>query len=125
MHNDLEGHKINGKTIPQNIVVSASLPDLVVIDNSTSPPTVYLFELTICFERQENIERAHNFKYNRYSSLSQDIKDAGYHCKNIPFEVGSRGHLTLENKSKHLIIHKLCQPKTKFSKFWKNISKTS
>ena len=37
---DLEGHKINGKTIPQNIVVSASLPDLVVIDNSTSPPTV-------------------------------------------------------------------------------------
>ena len=125
---DLEGPKINGKTIPQNIVVSASLPDLVVIDNSTSPPTVYLFELTICFERQENIERAHNFKYNRYSSLSQDIKDAGYHCKNIPFEVGSREHLSLENKSnksKLSIIHKLCQPKTKYSKFWQNISKTS
>ena len=93
--------------------VSSSLPDLVVIDNSTALPAVYLFELTICFERHEIIEKANKYTY---SSLTQDIKDAGYGCKNKPFEVGSRKHLTLENKSKHAIIHKLCQPKAKFSK---------
>ena len=53
----------------------------------------------------------------------QDIQDRGYVCKNIPFEVGSRGHLTLENKSILTIIHKLC--KTSFRKFCQNISKTS
>ena len=122
---DLENHNINGSTIPQNIVPTNSRPDLVVIDSSTQPPTVYLFELTIGFERADNIEAANTRKYERYSSLSQDIREAGYHCKNIPFEVGSRGHLTTSNKSKFATLHKLCKPKTKFTNFWSNVSKTS
>ena len=122
---DLEHHNINGSTIPQNIVTTNSRPDLVVIDNSTQPPTVYLFELTICFERADNIEAANTRKYERYSSLSQDIKDAGYQCKNIPFEVGSRGHLTTSKKSKFATLHKICKPRTKFTNFWSNVSKTS
>ena len=66
-----------------------------------------------------------NMKYERYTSLASDIEEAGYACKNIPFEVGSRGHLTMSNKSKLAIIHKLCSPSTKYSQFWKNTSKTS
>jgi hypothetical protein len=46
---DLESHKVDGQTIPQSIVVTTSRPDLVVIDNS-HPQTMYLFELTVCFE---------------------------------------------------------------------------
>ena len=92
---DLDGHKVNGLTIPQNIVVTSSRCDLVIIDKSTTPSTVYLFELTICFERQTNIEAANKRKYERYTSLASDIEEAGYTCKNIPFEVGSRGHLTM------------------------------
>ena len=42
-------------------------------------------------------------------SLSDDIQEAGYSCKNITFEVGSRGHLTPENKSRLLIIQKICK----------------
>ena len=122
---DLDGHKVNGLIIPQNIVVTSSRCDLVIIDTSTTPSTIYLFELTICFERQTNIEAANKRKYERYTSLASDIEEAGYTCKNIPFEVGSRGHLTMSNKSKLAIIHKLCSPNTKYSQFWKNTSKTS
>jgi hypothetical protein len=112
-------------SIPQNILVTSSRPDLVVIDNSPLNPTVYLFELTVCFERAENIEAANSRKYERYSALVEDIKEMGYQCKNIPFEVGSRGHLTLENKSRLAILHKLCNPKTTFTRFWQNMTKTS
>ena len=122
---DLEGHKVNGLTIPPHIVVTSSRCDLVVIDSSTQPATVYLFELTICFEREDNIAAANRRKYDRYTALTEDIQEAGYSCRNIPFEVGSRGHLTLENKSKLSIIHKLCKPKTNFTQFWRNICKTS
>ena len=48
---DLEGHKINGRTIPKDIIVTSSIPDLVILDSSTHQKTVYLFELTVCFER--------------------------------------------------------------------------
>ena len=64
------------------------------------------------------------FKYPTIN-VAQDIEDRGFNCKNIPFEVGSRGHLTLEKKSILTIIHKLCNTKTKFKKFYQNISKTS
>ena len=46
-------------------------------------------------------------------------------CKNIPFEVGSRGHLTLPNKSKIAMMHELCKPKTKYKHFYQDVSKTS
>ena len=91
---DLDGHKVNGGTIPQDIVVTGSLPDLVIVDSPTPVKTVYLFELTVCFERTDNIQSAHQRRYSRYSSLSADIEERGYCCKNIPFEFGSRGYLT-------------------------------
>ena len=125
IYSDLEGHKVNGSTIPQNIMITSSRPDLVVIDSSTVPQTVYLFELTIVFEKPGSMEAANKRKSDRYSSLCSDIIDAGFICKNIPFEVGSRGHLSLENKSRLAIMHKICKPETPYTKFWKKISKTS
>ena len=98
---------------------------LVIVDSSPPVPTVYLFELTVCFERTENMQAANQRKRIRYTSLTDDIKEAGYDCKNIPFEVGSRGHLTLDNKTKLSILHKMCNPKTNYTKFWQNVSKTS
>ena len=82
------------------------------------------------------MEAEYQRKYERHTALSEDIKAAGLNCKNIPFEVGScgQGHLTLETKSKlslcgHLTLETkskhLCKPKTKFSKFWQNVTKTS
>ena len=125
LYADLDGHKCNGLTIPQNIVVTPSRCDLVIVDSSPPNQTVYLFELTVSFERIGNMEAANSRKYERYSGLAEDIREAGFKCQNIPFEIGSRGHIDLENKSRLTIMHKLCKPRTKFSKFWQNISKTS
>ena len=122
---DLPNFKTNGASIPPNIMVTRSKPDLVLVDSSTSPQTVYLFELTVCFERAGNLEAANNRKYNRYSGLATDIEDNGYQCRNIPFEVGSRGHLTPENRTRMSILHKLCCPRVKFTNFCQNICKTS
>ena len=34
------------------------------------------------------------FKMFYIIASTEDIKEAGYNCKNIPFEVWSRGHVT-------------------------------
>ena len=60
---DLDGHKVNGGTIPPHITVTSSRCDLVIIDSSSSPSTVYLLELTVCFERLGNMEAAYKRKY--------------------------------------------------------------
>ena len=49
---------------------------MVIIKNSTTPPTVYLVELTCPITR--NIDAANARK--RYKILTSDIKDAGYQC---------------------------------------------
>ena len=44
-------------------------------------------------------------KYERYRALSADLQEVGFLCKNSPFEVGSRGHLSLGNKSKLIEVN--------------------
>ena len=75
---DFEGAKVNGGTIPPHIMVTTSRPDLVIIDNNTTPSTVLLVELTIPFTR--NIEAVNNRKTQSYEFLTSDIEDAGYKC---------------------------------------------
>ena len=52
---DIEGYKINGLTIPSNIVITQQRPDIVLIDKSATPHTVWLFELSVSFERNYNV----------------------------------------------------------------------
>ena len=100
---DLEGASINGGTVPPDIMVTTQRPDMVIVKNSTTPPTVYLVELTCPFTR--NIEAANRRKRERYEFLTTDIKEAGYQCMNMPFEIGSRGHVTRQNK---ITLAQLC-----------------
>ena len=43
---DIEGKKINGSTLPADIVTSLSRPDIVIINRAASPVEVYLYKLT-------------------------------------------------------------------------------
>ena len=52
-----------------------------------------------------NIEAANRRKRERYEFLTTDIKEAGYQCMNMPFEIGSRGHVTRQNK---ITLAQLC-----------------
>ena len=125
IYSDLPGLDVNGGSIPPNIKVTSSRPDLVIIDVSTTPNTVYLYELTVCFEKQGGFEAAHTRKTERYSALAFDLEEKGYSVRNWPFKIGSRGYLSKENKTYLSELHTICKPTVKFSKFCENISKVS
>ena len=122
---DLPEFKINGGSIPPDIIVTNSRPDLVILDTATTPQTIYLCELTVCFEKAGNFEAAHLRKKQRYAGLKSDLEEKGFTVYNLPFEVGSRGHISLENKSILGTIHKLCKTPVKLKRFYENICKTS
>ena len=121
LYADLEGHSVCGGTIPPTLVQTSSRPDLVLMDSVSR--TVWLLELTVSFEC--NFEAAYRRKKDRYTSLAADIEDENYKCNNFPFEIGSRGHISLSNKSTLTLLHHLCQPNTKLRNFIQNISKVS
>ena len=81
------------------------------MDSSTSPQTVYLYELTVCFEREVNIEAANRKKYNSYCGLATDIEDNGYKCKNFPNEVGFKGSFDPRQKIKTVHTSQIVQTK--------------
>jgi hypothetical protein len=99
---DVEGCKVNGGTIPPEIMVTTSRPDIVIINRKTTPTSIILVELTVPFTR--NIEAANARKRSRYEFLTSDIKEAGFNCMNMPLEVGSRGHLTSRNRETLLFL---------------------
>ena len=117
---DIEGAKVNGGTIPPHIMVTTSRPDLVIINENTTPTTVLLVELTIPFTR--NIEAANTRKRTRYEFLTSDIENAGYKCTNLPLEVGSRGHINSRNRETLLFVCHTFKIR-KFQPILKNISK--
>ena len=99
---DIEGAKVNGGTIPPEIMVTSSRPDIVIINRNTSPSSVLLVELTVPFSK--NIEAANARKRARYEFLKSDITEAGFSCSNIPLEVCSRGQITSRNRETLLFL---------------------
>ena len=75
VYSDLSEFQVNGGSIPPNILVTASRPDLVILDSKTN--TIFLYELTVCFERNGNFEAAHQRKATRYTSLALDLEEKG------------------------------------------------
>ena len=91
---DLPGLNLNGGTIPPDVITTQLKPDLVILNRSEK--TIFLLELTCSFET--NIEAANLRKMTKYSALKSDLEEKGYKCHLIPFEVGSRGHISRSNK---------------------------
>ena len=95
---DIPGHQINGITIPADILVSGgpgSKPDLVL--SNRGEKKIALMELTCCLQR--NTENAQNRKKLAYTDLQLALIDKGYNVILTPFEVGSSGHITKQNKT--------------------------
>ena len=117
---DIPGQKTeNGGTIPSFLTVTADRPDIVVLDKAKK--AVYILELTAPFE--SNISTRHTYKTNKYAYLLKDISD--YKPTVIAYEVGSRGHISKENRDRLKIIFKLCEKGITFKNFVDNISKIS
>ena len=86
---DIPQFSVCGGTLPPNIITTSQKPDIVIIDNNTTPVTVHLYELTCPFDT--NLLTANSYKKDKYSGLKQDIMNNGFTCHLIPFEIGSRG----------------------------------
>ena len=66
---------------------------------------------------EQNIEQAHTRKKTKYTYLEGDIESNGYVCNNIPFEVGSRGHLTSSNMANLSTLHRIGATQMKLKHF--------
>ena len=84
IYSDLEGCKINGDTVPPDILVTdLARPDMVIVNLKSSPQEVIIVELTILCD-SSSCENAEDRKMERYEFLVQDIKDKGYKCSIHP-----------------------------------------
>ena len=61
-------------------------------NNNRNNNTIHLVELTVPFEN--NIQKAHDRKAQKYRDLVSDILDNGFTCDLTCFEIGSRGLIT-------------------------------
>ena len=97
IYSDLPGCNINGATIPQDILTvsgEGSKPDMVLLNRNEKKITI--LELTSPLEA--NIEAAYKRKYQKYTPLKSDLEEKGYSVALVPFEIGSRGHVSQRNK---------------------------
>ena len=118
---DISGQDINGGTIPPDVLVTQSRPDLVLLNRNEK--TICLLELTCSFE--SNSQAANIRKSLRYSTLKTDLEENGYKCFLIPFEVGSRGHIHKSTKSSLFNIFTTMNISAKHNQCMKNMSKIS
>ena len=119
---DLEGAFAGSSTVPVEIMLTNSRPDITLVDRRKEPASVTLIELTIPFT--SGINAAAERKRARYEFLSNDIKEAGFQCTTIPIEVCSRGHINSRNRSSLTNIFHTCRVK-KNQKTVRSLSKLS
>ncbi len=103
IHSDLpvDNNKCVTSTVPTDVCVIIQIPDITMINHSQI--IAILIELTVCFET--NFERSAQRKGNRYGSLLNGIQSTGFTCELIIFEVGSRGLVSVDNRSKLTTIY--------------------
>ena len=58
MYADLNGWRVNGGTVPQEMALTEQKPDLVVIDKSENPTKVMLVELTVPWDATNSFQAA-------------------------------------------------------------------
>ena len=105
---DLEDCRVNGGTLPPDVALTTSRPDLVIIDRSCNTQHVILAELTVTWDTVVNTDRARNRKEARYQCLTQDIKDKGFKCSNLPFKIGARGYISPRNRETLMFLSHMC-----------------
>ena len=121
IYTDIPGHKCNNGTIPPDITLTTSRPDLVIIDKKARK--IDILELTCSYEK--NIESANTKKFLKYFDLKEDILKAGWSVNLVPFEIGSRGMVTKRNKTSLMETFKRYQLKVKHKQLMKDLSKIS
>ena len=121
IHTDIPEYSINGGTLPADIITTGQRPDIVLINRKDKK--IALLELTVSFEK--NIESANIRKSSRYFDLTNNLKAKGWSADCVPFEIGSRGHITKKNKSDITNILRKYNIKLPQKKFQEELCKIS
>ena len=100
---------------------TGSRPDLVLVNRTTK--SITLMELTCCLER--NVDAAQIRKTNTYTYLKNDLVDKGYTVDLVPFEIGSRGHISKPNIHNLINVFVKNNIKTNVLRMSKTLSKIS
>ena len=95
---DLDDCRLNGGTLPPDVALTTSRPDLVVISRGCTPQQVILAELTMTWDTPANTNNARDRKEARYQFKTEDIQQNGFKCMNLPFEIGVRGYMRKRNR---------------------------
>ena len=85
--------KIGISTIPNECTQTNLRPDICVLWKSLHK--MLLFELSVPFEL--NIDKTHDYKTQKYTSLQTDLEENGYDVTLICLEIGSRGFVSQGN----------------------------
>ena len=83
-------------TIPPDILPTSCWPDLVVI--SKQKKLISILELTVPYEN--NIQKEHEYKCQKYTHLAIDLTNCGYKVKFFAVEIGSRGLISKANSNR-------------------------
>ena len=94
---DLNGWRVNGGTVPPDLVLTGQVPDLVIVDRSTKPIKVMLVELTVPWDAASSFKEVCDRKTLRYRRLEEDLRLEGYSPYNLPLEIGCRGVVNTRN----------------------------
>ena len=93
---DPEGWKINGGTVPPDLVATGQVPDIVFVDRTNK--SIMLLELTCPFDSSaRSFKNVEIRKTDRYERLTLDLQELGYSALNTPLEIGSMAVITARN----------------------------
>ena len=83
-------------TIPIQCTQTSLIPDISAYWQDQKKITI--IELSVPFET--NTEKAHTYKESKYAHLIIDLESKGFTVKYFAIEIGSRGHITPQNKTR-------------------------
>ena len=107
LYADLEGWKVNGGTVPPDLVATGQRPDIVLLDRQKK--TIVLLELTCPFDSSAtSFKSALDRKTDRYDRLTLDCEGLGYTAYNTPLEIGARGVITARNHTVLAMVARMC-----------------
>ena len=87
---------IGASTIPNECTQTNLRPDICVLWKNLRK--ILLFELSVPFEL--NIDKAHDYKTQKYTPLLTDLEENGYDVTLICLEIGSRGFVSQGNEAR-------------------------
>ena len=102
---DLNRWRVNGGTVPPDLVLTEQIPDLVTIDRTVTPAKVVLLELTVPWDSATSFKAALDRKTARYKRLALDSQEKSFVVSNMPLEIGCRGVIDKRNS---LVLETIC-----------------